>query len=115
MVEVRMIDEKWMQDTINSLLAARGEEITDLEKAIYNEEGYKEIGQIISTIEKTVAGTSTETILMEYRDALDEKAGYEYTAALLNGIKEGFRLAMFFKLDGENTSIFKTDSGKRQG
>lgn len=100
MVEITIMDETWMQDTINSLLASE-EGITDLEKAVCNEKGYKEINQMISTIEEMAAGTPTESILVEYRDALENKAGYEYTAALLNGIKKGFRLAMLFKPDEE--------------
>lgn len=100
MVEIKMMDETWMQDTINSLLASK-EGITDLEKAVCNEKGYKELNQMIRMIEEMAAGTPTEAILMEYRDALEQKAGYEYTAAQLNGIKEGFRLAMFLKPDGK--------------
>lgn len=100
MVEIKMMDETWMQDTINSLLASK-EGISDLERAVCNEKGYKELGRMISTIEEMAAGTPTEAILAEYRDALEEKAGYEYTAALLNGIKEGFRLAMVVMPDKE--------------
>lgn len=98
MVDITIMDETWMQDTINSLLASE-EGITGLEKAVCNEKGYKEINQMISTIEEMAAGTPTADILVEYKDAIESKAGYEYTAAYLNGIKKGFQLAMFLELD----------------
>lgn len=110
MVEIKMLDETWMQDTINSLLASE-EGITDLEKAVCNEKGYQETDQMICMIEEMAAGTPTEDVLAEYRDALETKAGYEYTAALLNGIKKGFRLAMLFHLDRETASAAGRGNG----
>ena len=50
---------------------------------------------MIRTIEGLAAGTPTADMLVEYKDAIESKAGYEYTAAYLNGIKKGFQLAMF--------------------
>ncbi len=100
MVEIRMLDEKWMEDAVNSLLAS-GEGITDLEKAVCNEKGYKDLEEMIGLIEAAAAGSPTADILVEYRDALEEKAGYEYTAAYLNGIKKGFALGMLLKPDAE--------------
>ena len=94
MVEIRLLDEGWVEDTINALLAA-GEGITDLERDVCREEGYKEAGQVIARIEEAAAGTPMAGVLYEYGNAIESKSGYEYTAAYLNGIKKGFQLAMF--------------------
>ena len=98
MVKIKLLDEKWMEDTINGLLVA-DEGITDLEKDVCMEKGYQETDQMIRTIEGLAAGTPTADMLVEYKDAIESKAGYEYTAAYLNGIKKGFQLAMFIGLD----------------
>ena len=74
MVEIRLLDEQWMEETINDLLRT-GELITGFDKDICRETGYQEEMQRISQIES--------------------KSGYEYNAAYLNGIKKGFQLAMF--------------------
>lgn len=99
MVKIRILDEDWMEGTINDLLAA-GEGITDLERDVCREEGYKEAGQVIARIEGAAAGTPMEGILYEYGNAIESKSGYEYTAAYLNGIKKGFQLAMFLNPAG---------------
>ena len=98
MVKIKLLDEKWMEDTINGLLGA-DEGITDLEKDVCMEKGYQETDQMIRTIEGLAAGTPTADMLVEYKDAIESKAGYEYTAAYLNGIKKGFQLAMFIGMD----------------
>lgn len=98
MVKVRLLDEKWMEETINGLLAA-GEGMTGLEEDVCRETGYQETDQMIKTIEGMAAGTPTADILVEYKEAIESRAGYEYTAAYLNGIKKGFQLAMFLELD----------------
>lgn len=96
MVEIRLLDEKWMEETIHDLLAT-GKSITAIEKDVCREAGYQEEEQRISTIEGMAAGTPMEKMLFEYRDAIEIKSGYEYNAAYLNGIKKGFQLAMFLK------------------
>lgn len=96
MVEIRLLDEKWMEQIINDLLNAE-EFMTEIEEDVCREDGYQEENIRISTIERMAAGTPTEKLLFEYKDAIESKSGYTYNAAYLNGIKKGFQLAMFMK------------------
>ena len=75
--------------------------ITDLEKEVWKEKGYKELNEKIKSIEAVAAGTPTANVLDEYKENLELKSSYEYTAAFLNGLKEGFNLAFFLKPDPE--------------
>lgn len=97
MIEIRLLDEKWMEETLNCLLYTESENITELEKNVWQEPGYQEELTRISEIEAMAAGTPAEDVLFEYRDAIESKAGYLYNVAYLNGFKKGFQIAMFLK------------------
>lgn len=97
MVEIRLLDEKWMEETINCLMNTESETITKLEEDVCRESGYQEEVRRINEIEETAAGTPAENILPDYREAIESRAGYHYNAAYLNGFKKGFQIAMFLK------------------
>lgn len=101
MVKIKLLDEKWMEDTINGLLVA-DEGITDLEKDVCMEKGYQETDQMIRTIEGLAAGTPTADMLVEYKDAIESRSGYLHTAAYLRGIRRGFLLARSHEPDGKD-------------
>ncbi len=96
MIEVKLLDNEWLENIINSLLI---EEITDIEKDVYEDKDYKEFVKKIKAIEDRAAGSPTADVLYEYRENIEYKDGYEYTAAYLNGLKAGFNLAFFLKPD----------------
>lgn len=96
MVEIRLLDEKWMEQIINDLLMSE-EFLTEIERDICQEDCYQEENIRISTIERMATGTPAEKLLIEYKDAIESKSGYICNAAYLNGIKKGFQLAMFMR------------------
>lgn len=97
MVEIRLLDEKWMEETINCLMNTESETVTELEENVCREPGYQDEVTRISEIEETAAGTPAEGILSDYKEAIENRAGYHYNAAYLNGFKKGFQIAMFLK------------------
>ncbi|MEY8326762.1 hypothetical protein AALB47_23075 [Lachnospiraceae bacterium 54-11] len=98
MVKVKLLDNEWMENIINRLLI---EGLTDLDKKVCQEKGYRELEEKIGAIEAMAAGTPAADVMDEYRSNLELMSGYEYNAAYLNGLKAGFNLASFFMPDPE--------------
>ena len=100
MVKIRLLDEGWMEDMENCLVAAY-EGITDLDLDVRSEKGCRELEQAAGRIEAQAAGTPAADMLLEYRDAAEDRTGYLHVAAYLKGVRTGFRLAMSHYPDGK--------------
>lgn len=110
MVKIRLLDEGWRKDMENCLVTAY-EGITDLDRDVRGEKGYRELEQAASRIEGQAAGTPAADMLLEYRDAAEDRTGYLHIAAYLKGVRIGFRLAMSHYPDGKAGQA----AGRRDG
>lgn len=94
MLKIKLKDHKCLEDTINALLVST-EEISEIEMELEKDEGYAEILRMMDTITDMMGEMPEFELMEEYKEAVENKAGYEVNAAYLRGIKTGFNLAMF--------------------
>lgn len=93
MLKVKLQDGKRLEEIINTLLA--DSEMSEIEKEASKSEGYLELQGMVDTMVEMMGELPEAGLMEEYRDAVQDMAGYEVSAAYLNGIKTGFNLAVF--------------------
>lgn len=94
MIKVKMLDNEYLENTLNGLLNSIGN-VTDFQKQLETDEEYMKISAIADSLKELLAGCPEAELMEAYEDALFWKMGYTINVAFFDGIKTGFNLRRF--------------------
>lgn len=94
MIKVKMLDNEYLENTLNGLLGSF-EHVTDFQKQLEADEEYMKISAIADSLKEMMEGCPEAELMEQFEDALTWKTGYTVNVAYLDGIKTGFNLRRF--------------------